>query len=280
MSSPPGSFSAAALQWDVKRSDPSFNLGKAASLLREAAAGGARLALLPEMWATSFPVAGEEDVLAEASRAQEELLLLSRELDLVIGGSTALQEGGRLYNAGFLLEKGRHLGWYRKIHLFRRAGEDRLFSPGRRPFLARTSLGRLGMVVCYDLRFPELTRWYFTRRVQVLLVPAQWPLARREHFRLLARVRALENQCFLLASGRCGLDRSPLSGKMTRFAGSSCLVSPWGEVVAEMDPEEEGVLAARVDLAALDKAEKELPLRGDRAPGVYAEIWKDWEDQE
>ncbi len=275
----PSPYTVAALQWDVRRSDPEANLAIAANLLREASRRGARLALLPEMWSTSFPTPGEEGILREASRAQEELGRLSKELDLLVGGSTALEEGGRFYNAGFLVDRGRNLGWYRKIHLFRRAGEDRVFSPGEEPFYADTPLGRMGMVICYDLRFPELTRWFYPRKVRVLLVPAQWPLARVEHFRALTRARALENQCFLLAAGRSGMDKSPVSGKMTRFAGSSRLVSPWGEVLGELGPREEGLLTVELDPALVESAEKELPQRGDRVPAVYRKIWKSWEDQ-
>ncbi len=272
-------YTVAALQWDVRRCDPEANLAIAGDLLREASRRGARLALLPEMWATSFPAPGEEGILAEASRAQEELGRLSAELNLLVGGSTALEEGGRVFNAGFLLDRGRNLGWYRKIHLFRRAGEDRVFSQGDAPFFLETRLGRMGMVVCYDLRFPELTRWFYPRKVQVLLVPAQWPLARRNHFHLLTRARALENQCFLLAAGRSGMDKSPVSGKTTRFAGSSRLVSPWGDVLEELDPVEEGLLVGTLDLSLVESAERELPQRGDRVPGLYRKIWKSWEDQ-
>ncbi len=275
----PSPYTVAALQWNVRRGDPEANLSKAGELLGEASRLGARLALLPEMWSTSFPAPGEEGILAEASRAQGELGRLSRELDLLVGGSAALEEDGRFYNAGFLLDRGRNLGWYRKIHLFRRAGEDRVFSPGEAPFFRETRLGRVGMVICYDLRFPELTRWFYPHKVRVLLAPAQWPLARLDHFHVLTRARALENQCFLLAAGRSGVDTSPVSGKMTRFAGSSRLVSPWGEVMEELGPEEEGVLLGTVDLSLVESAEKELPQREDRVPEVYRKIWKSWEDQ-
>ena len=273
-------FQAAVLQWDVRRSDPGANLEIAARLLRDASRMEARLALLPEMWSTSFPVTGEEKVLGEAGEVQAELARISRELDLFVAGSTALVEGKKVFNAGFFLDRGENLGWYRKIHLFRRTGEDRVFAPGKTPLVVNPPLGRMGMVICYDLRFPELTRWFYTRKAWFLLVPAQWPLARVEHFKLLTRARAVENQCFLLAAGRSGLDRSPLSGKMTRFAGSSRILSPWGEVLGELGPDEEGVLAARLDPALVESAERELPQRADRVPAVYRKIWKSWEDQE
>ncbi len=272
-------FIVAALQWNVRRCDPEGNLETAARLLEEASSAGARLALLPEMWSTSFPAPGEEEVLLEAGRVQAELAEVSKRLDLLVGGSAPLLEGGKIYNAGFLLDRGEVLGWYRKIHLFRRAGEDRVFSPGEGPWFASTPLGRVGMIVCYDLRFPELTRWFYPRKVSLLLLPAQWPSSRLDHFLALTKARAIENQCFLLAAGRAGEDKSPLSGKVTRFAGASRLLSPWGEVLGELGSGEEGLLAAEVDLSLVESAERELPQREDRVPEVYRRIWKTWEDQ-
>jgi predicted amidohydrolase len=132
-----------------------------------------------------------------------------------------------------------------------------LLSPGARADVAETPLGTVGMTTCYDLRFPELYRVLVDRGAQLVVVPAAWPAARLEHWRLFTRARAVENQVFLLACNAAGTQAG------VRLGGHSVVVDPWGRVVAEAGDDEE-VLLAELDLQTLTDIRTEFPVLDDR----------------
>jgi len=254
----------AAWPFDVRPGQVPANLDQAREGLERARTAGARLLLLPEKWTTSFLPAYDEAVL----RASEEALeLLHREAaaaGLLVAGSAPGPSGGRRpWNEFHLLGGPALLRPYRKRFLFSPTGEGRQCRPGEDPprlFPGPAGLERAGAVVCYDLRFPEAVRPLFYAGLELLLVPAQWPVPRAQAFELLVRARALENQCFVLACNRSG--RASLGGeRVLDFPGTALLAGPAGELRARS--REGAFLLAEADPGQLREARRKIPCLRD-----------------
>ena len=262
---------AAALQWDVQRGDVEANVQEMRSLLTDAHAQGVRLAVLPEMWGTSFcgeDAASQRDGVA---KAESELREVSGDLGMIVCGSNyEFASDGATYNRASLVCDGDVAGEYRKMHLFSPHGEDRWFASGEEPLIVETAIGRVAVVICYDLRFPELVRHAFLSEADILLVPAQWPSAREMHWRVLAQARAIEEQCFVLATNRCGVEPSLVNDEIdVAYPGNSMIVEPTGEILAEGNGER-GVFAAELALRESAIMRRALPIAKDRRPESYA----------
>ncbi len=226
-------------------------------------ARGAELILLPELWNVgyfAFPEHLEESEPLEESESLDMIAAWARELgSYILAGSILERSQDRFHNTSVLISpQGERLAVYRKIHLFDYCSREKeLLTPGDRVVVAETELGTVGLSICYDLRFPELYRQQVELGAQLLLVPAAWPAARVDHWRLLARARALENQCFLLGCNAAGTERG------VRYGGHSLAVGPEGELLAEAGEGEE-ILRARVELAQLERVRQEFPVLQDR----------------
>jgi predicted amidohydrolase len=253
---------AAAIQFNVKQGDVDANLAYVREALPRVAAQGANLAVLPEMWSSGFSYKNLKELAKRTDGIVEELLTLSRELKLVIVGSMPEPNGDKVFNAIYVADNGTLAGIYRKIHLFSLLGEDRAFSGGDSWLLADTSIGKIGVIICYDLRFPELSRRLAVEGAQVICVPAQWPKPRQEHWRTLLRARAIENQLFVVSCNACGL-----IGKLD-FFGMSMIIDPKGEVLAEAG-ESDGEILADLDMQALYDWRAQIPCFNDRKPESY-----------
>ena len=224
------------------------------------------LILLPELWNVGYFAFNDYKKGAEPldGPTLTELASQAKELkSYILAGSILERSGGRFFNTSVLLDReGRQVAVYRKIHLFSyRSREREILTPGEEPVVAKTELGRLGLSICYDLRFPELYRWEVDRGAQVFLVPAAWPAARIAHWELLARARALENQCFLLGCNAAGVEHG------VRLGGHSLVVDPQGEVLARAGEAEE-VLLAELDLAQVERTRTEFPVLADRSESL------------
>jgi len=256
------SITAAAIQFNVKQGDVDANLAYVREALPRVAAQGANLAVLPEMWSSGFAYRDLNRLALRTEGIVAELLELSARLKLVIVGSMPEPNGDKVFNTVYVIDNGKLSGVYRKIHLFSLLGEDRAFSGGDSWLLADTSIGRVGVIICYDLRFPELTRRLAVEGAQVICVPAQWPKPRQDHWRTLLRARAIENQLFVVACNTCGT-----VGKLD-FFGMSMIIDPKGELLAE-GGESEVELVAELDLQAMDDWRAQIPCFNDRRPECY-----------
>ena len=256
------SINAIAIQFNVKQGDVDANLVYAREALKRAADSGANLAVLPEMWSSGFAYRNLNELAGRTAGIVEELLELSRKLGLVIVGSLPEPHGEKVYNTAYVIDNGVLAGTYRKLHLFSLLGEDRAFDSGDRWLLAETSIGKVGVIICYDLRFPELSRRLALEGAVVICVPAQWPKPRQEHWRTLLRARAIENQLFVVACNACG----PI-GKLD-FFGMSMIIDPQGNVLAEAD-ETEGEIAAHLDMQSMTEWRAQIPCFNDRRPELY-----------
>jgi predicted amidohydrolase len=231
--------------------------------LLQLAAEGVSLAVLPEMWSTGFAYPVLPELAAESPAMLSRLGELAREHRMTIIGSMPEPAEGNVYNTASVLgPDGSVLGSYRKVHLFSLHHEDRHFKAGRTPLVCETGMGRIGVMICYDLRFPELSRTLALKGATVLVVAAQWPVTRISHWQTLLRARAIENQVFVVAANSCGR-----AGELT-FGGASAIVSPWGEVMAEAGSTEQQVTAV-LDFAELERCRETIRCFADRVPEAY-----------
>lgn len=249
------------------------NLARAESFIREAAAVGAELICLPENFACLEP--DERDYFArgfdESSHPALQLMpALAKELGvtLALGSLTIKRHDGRVSNRSFVIgADGRFIASYDKIHLFDvqlRQGEmyreSATVAPGERTSLAELPWGKLGLTICYDVRFPHLYRQLAHAGADFLAIPAAFTATTGEaHWHVLVRARAIENGCFVFAAAQCGRRHW---GRRTY--GHSLIVDPWGAILAEAD-NEEGFILAEIDPARVPEARGMVPsLQHDR----------------
>ncbi len=256
-------FRAAALQFVVDMGDVETNAGRAFRLLREACDAGAALCVLPEMWSTGFHYEKLLDLCGSTPELLRDLARFATERRAVIAGSLPERVGKGVYNTLYVIDAtGAVAGAYRKAHLFSPSGEHLHFRRGTRAEIARTAIGAVGPHICYDLRFPELSRKYFLEGAALFCVSAQWPSVRRAHWELLTAARAVENQIFVVAANATGR-----SGEF-HYAGGSVIVSPLGEKIADAG-EKEGIAAATIDPAKTAEFRRRIPCEKDRNESAY-----------
>jgi deaminated glutathione amidase len=266
---------AAAIQLN-SNGDKAGNLAAAERLVRAAAADGAELVALPEKWNL---LAGGEELLAGAEPLDGPSLEAARGwardlgIHLLAGSIAERGEGEKASNTSVLIDPdGEDLAVYRKVHMFDvdaggvsyRESEHEL--PGEE--LVTAPLGDLiaGLSVCYDLRFPELFRILAVRGARLLTVPSAFTSATgRDHWEVLLRARAIENQAFVLAPNQVGTAPPHFDS-----FGHSAIVDPWGTVLA-IASGGEGFAAAELDLAAQERVRESLPALANRRPAAY--VW-------
>lgn len=259
----------AAFQFAPVPGDAAANTAKVEAALRSAAEKNIKLVGLPEMWPTSFAFGDEGRALDATERAVERICTLSKELSLVIVGSALARSGGaKPYNSAHVVDGGSVIYQYAKTHLFLPTREDAIFSFGEhKPEVVATSAGRIGVVICYDVRFPEICRGALLNSAEIVVVPAQWAVERVLQFRALIAGRAVENQCTYLGVNRTGSEIGPF-GNLIQFPGRSILANALGEIAAEGDANE-GLVAAETDLDREAALRRMIPCSKTRRPELY-----------
>jgi len=252
------------------------NLEKAERLVARAAAAGADVVVLPEKWnaigsadtlrANAEPLEGGESVEAMAGWARTHGITL-------VGGSITEIRAGRkkLSNTCPVFDpSGELVAVYRKIHMFDvEVGghvyrESEAEEPGEETLVCEAEGWRVGLSVCYDLRFPELYRILALDGAELVTVPAAFTAyTGKDHWELLLRARAVENQCYVAAANEWGTHEG---GKASY--GRSTIVDPWGVVLAQAS-DEDTVIAAELDRAHLERIRRELPSLANRRPAAY-----------
>ncbi len=265
MSARRGKFRIAAIQM-TSTDRVETNLARAAALVRKAAGSGAELVALPENFAFLL-YEGSPRQVAEArdGRIVGTMRDLARELKihLLLGSyPEKIPRSRRIYNTSLLLgPTGSILAEYRKMHLFDidiKGGvtllESANVAPGSEPVIARTKLARLGLSICYDLRFPELYRQLALGGADVLFIPAAFTAYTGPHHWLpLLRARAIENQCWVVAPAQVGRHNAKRESH-----GETAIIDPWGTVVRRL-PRAVGFVDAEIDLDQIDKVRQGLP---------------------
>lgn len=256
------------IQMTMRPLDPQENFAHAEALIRRAAAEGADTVLLPETWNTGFVTSPALRAACDRDGRETKARFssLARALGInLAAGSVAVDRGDCLTNTAYVFDRtGACVAEYDKLHLFTLMGEEKIFRAGSAAAPIFPLDGHpCGLITCYDLRFPELARTLALAGAELLLVPAQWPLARVGHYELLLAARAVENQLFTAGCNSCGV----IDG--TAFGGSSRIVDPLGAVLAAADNAEEALVTARLDFAALPAVRAAIPIYRDRRPEAY-----------
>lgn len=250
--------------------DRDANIATAAALVRAAAGAGARLVVLPEKWPFIHGPRTLEGAEALDGPSLSAAAGWARELGVAIlaGSVIEARPDGRAHNTSVLIDPaGAAVAVYRKIHMFdvevggTTYRESAATEPGREVVVAEALGRRIGMSVCYDLRFPELYRLLADRGAEVLVVPAAFTTTTgRDHWEPLLRARAIENQAFVIAAGQHGTHDDG-----TASHGRSMIIDPWGVVLAQA-ADGEGLAVADLDFARLGEVRRRLPaLRHRRA---------------
>ena len=267
----------AACQFDPSIGEVDRNLEHIERLLTDAAGAGAALAVLPEASITGYAFASLDEALPVARRASaiaaDRLAELSVRLGLSIICGSLEAEGDEIYNVALSVTPGGERFRYRKVHLpF--LGIDRFATPGPdAPTVLELSGLRVGVLICYDLRFPEAARICALDGADLIALPTNWPIGVEFHPDLFAPARAAENHCYLLAADRIGEERG------TQFLGRSVFVDYDGRRLAVASDTEEQVLLGEVDpdLARATHVrrrpgEHEWDTIADRRPGLYERL--------
>lgn len=246
----------------------------AARFIKEAAANGAQVISLPEMWNCPY----SNDYFREYAEPEDgptvEFLskLAAEENVYLIGGSISELDGDRVYNTSFSFDrKGNIIGKHRKVHLFDidveggiRFMESDTLTAGEEMTVIDTEYCKIGVAICYDVRFPEWFRKMALAGAKVIVLPAAFNMTTGPaHWDLTMRARALDNQVYFAAN-------SPARDEDGVYVayGNSCIASPWGEFIAHAD-EKECVLYGDIDLERVEAVRQQLPLLKHRRPGLY-----------
>jgi omega-amidase len=259
----------AAAQIACALGDLDANLRKICDFSARAKDGGAELIVFPEMADTGYAM----PVIQACARpwsegAVPELQRFAQSLSLAIVCGVSERDGASIYNSQVFIDaNGNVVGSYRKTHLFTAApiGEDKCFSPGNE--LTSFPFGgglRLGLSICYDLRFPEVYRTLAIEGdVNVFILSSAWPFPRVEHFRILATARAIENQSYVIVSNRVGTDEG------VTFCGTSAIIDPYGVTIASASTDREELVQAEVSEEAITSIRNKMAVFAQRRPDLY-----------
>jgi len=257
-------FRVALAQMALKFGDLVGNDQKAENAVKKAVENKADIVLLPELWASGFDLAQTEKYASNLAggwfgRMSE----LAVHYEIALGGSLIEEYQGDYFNTFALYNNnGDLLGSYRKIHLFQMLQENVHFNQGKEIKVFDSAWGSLGMAICYDLRFPEIFRSIAVKGAKLILLVAEWPERRIEHWKILLQARAIENQCFIVAVNKTGTSQG------AKLGGCSAVVNPMGKFLVLGDENEE-VLVADIELEEVNKIRRWMPIFDDRSPDVY-----------
>lgn len=239
------------------------NVANALAQIEQAAHDGAKIVVLPEIFVCPYEV---DRMAAVAIDDSHDLIgaftaISKKHSLLLVAGSVVEQEGTQLYNSSYIFDKGNYLAKHRKLHLFdinlpdMTFRESETFSPGDKCTIVDTQFGRVGVAICFDLRFPEIFKYMALKGVTLIIAPAAFntvtgPL----HWELVLRSRALDSQCYLLAC-------SPALNTSYAYKayGHSAVIDPMGEIVSMLDSSP-GVLRSHINMALVEQTRQRLPL--------------------
>ena len=256
----------ACLQMDMLLAKPEENFSHAAELVKRAMKDKPDVLVLPETWNTGFFPRENLQALCDrdGSRVRQVFGALAERYQVnIVAGSVSNVRGSKVYNTAMVFDRtGVCIASYDKTHLFTPMGEDNYYTPGDRLCTFVLDGVKCGLIICYDVRFPELTRSLTVPGLDILFVVSQWPKVRTFHLRSLTTARAIENQMFLVCCNSCG------TAGQTVYGGNSAIIDPWGETVA-LAGETEEILTADCDLQILTNIRGSIPVFRDRRPSLY-----------
>ena len=254
------------LQMNMRLGFPAENFAHATDLIHAAMVAKPDVLVLPETWNTCF--FPKEELLQLSDRDGEMVkarigALAKQHHVNIVAGSVSNVRNGKVFNTAMVFDRsGACVASYDKTHLFSPMGENDYYTPG--DHLCTFSLDGIhcGLVICYDIRFPELARSLALQGIDVLFVVSQWPKARIPHLRSLTTARAVENQMFVVCCNSCG------TAGETIYGGNSAVIDPLGETLT-LARETEVIVSASLDMQTLGKIRRSIPVFRDRRPTLY-----------
>lgn len=250
---------AACVQFEIVEGDTDSNLGIVKRLIAEYYPPPGTLLVLPELWATGFGTEGAKTLANRTPALLDTLQSIAVGYDVYLAGSFAVMgdHEEQPFNALCIVGPDGALGQIAKKHLFTPSGEHLRFRQGYDQQPVATPFGKVAGLVCYDLRFPELARAQLFHGCNLLVISAQWPRERLDHWRSLVQARAIENQVFVVATNSCGV-----TGKF-KLGGQSMIVGPDGAVLAQAGSDTQ-VCESRLDQGQLDSLRTHFCPVGER----------------
>jgi omega-amidase len=225
---------------------------------------GCTCVVFPEMLDTGYEFRAIRKSAAPWSGAPfQTAVQAAKESGIYLFCGLSERDNGRIYNSlAVISPEGELIGKYRKTHLFTKDDirEDQIFAPGDSVTIVKIGNVRIGLLICYDLRFPELARTLALDGADIIVLVAAWPESRILHFTALARARAIENQCYVIAANRVGKDGH------VAFGGSSCIIDPLGQQLAQGSSDKEEMISAEIQLEFLRQTRRTMPLMHGRRP--------------
>jgi len=251
-------------QMNIALGDEKKNAATMERLAVEAARRGSHMVVFPELWSTGYALEQAKELSSALNSGMfSQIGGVAAQNKISVVGSVLEKRGQEVSNsAAFFAPNGRMLGVYRKIHLFRLMQEDQWLQAGSSALAVDLPWGHTGLAICYDLRFPELFRKYAVEGAKMVIVPAEWPLERIEHWRALLQARAIENQCYIVATNAAGQTGD------TVFGGHSMIVDPWGKIIIE-GGESPLLLTAEIEMDVVDEIRRRIPVFEDRRGDLY-----------
>ena len=254
------------IQMDMRLGEVDYNFAHAEELIRSTvAAEGSDVVVLPETWNTGFfpadlaPCADDN-----GQRTKAVFSALARELNVnIVCGSVANKKADGFYNTAYVFDReGNVVAEYDKTHLFTPSGEHHSFQSGTHTCNFLLEGKKCALIICYDIRFPELTRTCTLQGVDLMFVVAQWPNKRSMHLDTLSRARAIENQMFLVLCNSVG------TAGQTKNGGHSAIIDPWGEYLAQAGEAEE-IISGELDFSVIEGIRNSINVFRDRRPELY-----------
>lgn len=243
------------VQTEIDIAHPEKNYSLAIELILDAINKGCKLILLPELWYSSFNYERLDEDYSGSKTIISRILNTCAEYQVFIAGTYVTKNKSNFHNSLIISSPSKaHTKIYNKMHLIPELGEGRYFSPGLKKVISKIDDLILGSAICFDLRFSSLFSYYRSRGVNSILLPAQWPLKRIEHWIILTRARAIENQFFMIAANGVGKSGDVLLG------GNSLIVDPWGNLLAQGATEKIEILTATIDTAQVDLVRSSFPM--------------------
>lgn len=255
----------ACAQINIAFAEPVKNFASIEKYVIEAAKAGSEIIVFPEMWNTGYALTKLNN-LADIEGLTTKRLLSELSLRYkinIIGGSVATKKADCFYNTMYVADKnGTIVADYDKAHLFKLMDEHLFLNPGNHRNLFELTGTVCAGVICYDVRFPEWIRSHVLGGAKIIFIPAEWPKARIDHWRMLLQARAIENQCYIVAVNRVGSDPN------NEYNGHSMVIDPWGDLLLS-NQTKEGLYYAELDLNEVDRVRQTIPIFQDRRTDLY-----------
>lgn len=257
-------LTVAAVQMNTRLADKIYNLTTVEGHIRTAVNAGAKMVVVPELFSTGYRLDEQYADFAEPipGPTVEKMAALAQELDIFIAACIVEKDlsSPDIYDTAFLVSPKGLEGAYRKVHLWGK--EPGFFARGTELPVFETPWGLTGMMICYDVGFPEAARSLVLAGANLILMPSAFGLPRLYAWELATRARALENGCFFVTANRIGIEKD------SEFCGHSRIVDPQGTVIVDAGMNE-AVIVATIDLAEVVVQRGRIPYLQDRYPRAY-----------